>query len=74
MTDRDWENKKLNKQTWDGNATHGYSNELYQWWTLANIDGYPQRVYCTAANAFEASNIFKSIYGNQLINEYASRA
>mgnify|MGYP000362311829 CR=1 FL=1 len=54
--------------------THSYSNELCHWWTMANIDGYPQRVYCTAANAFEASNIFKSIYGNQLINEYASRA
>ncbi len=54
-------------------ATSSYSNELVQWCTVANINGYPQRVYCTAANAFEASNIFKSLYGSQLINEYASR-
>ena len=54
-------------------ATSSYSNELVQFWTVANINGYPQRVYCTAANAFEASNIFKSLYGSQLINEYASR-
>ena len=54
-------------------ATSSYSNELVQWWTVANINGYPQRVYCTAANAFEASNIFKQLYGDHLINEYASR-
>lgn len=55
-------------------ATNHHSNSIYEWWTVANIDGYPQKVYCTAANAFEASNIFKSIYGDQLINEHASRA
>ena len=55
-------------------ANNHHSNSIYEWWTVANIDGYPQKVYCTAANAFEASNIFKSIYGDQLINEYASRA
>ena len=55
-------------------ATHSYSSDIYKWWTVANMDGYPQKVYCTAANAFEASNIFKSIYGDKLINEYASRA
>ena len=55
-------------------ATHSYSNDIVKWWTIANIDGYPQRVYVMASNAFEASNIFKSIYGDQLINEYASRA
>lgn len=55
-------------------ATHTHSNAVYEWWTIANIDGYPQRVYCTATNAFEASNIFKNIYGDKLINEYASRA
>lgn len=54
-------------------ATSSYSNELVQRFTVAYIDGYPQRVYCTAANAFEASNIFKSLYGSQLINEFASR-
>lgn len=53
-------------------ASSQHSNGLYQWWTIANINGYPQKVYCTAANAFEASNIFKSIYGSQLVNEYAS--
>lgn len=55
-------------------ATHTHSNAVYEWWTIANIDGYPQRVYCTATNAFEASNIFKNIYGDKLINEYATRA
>lgn len=54
-------------------ASSSYSNELVQWWTVANINGYPQRVYCEAANAFEASNIFKSLYGSQLLNEFASR-
>ncbi len=55
-------------------ATNSNRNDIDQWWSIANIDGEPQKVYCTAANAFEASNIFKSIYGDQLINEYASRA
>jgi hypothetical protein len=54
-------------------ATHSYSNEVHEWWTIANIDGYPQRVYCMATNAYEASNIFRSLYGSQLVNEYASR-
>ena len=54
-------------------ATHTHSNAVYEWWTIANIDGYPQRVYCNATNAFEASNIFKNIYGDKLINEYANR-
>lgn len=54
-------------------ASSSYSNALVEWWTVANINGYPQRVYCTAANAFEASNIFKSLYGSQLLNEFASR-
>lgn len=54
-------------------ATTSYSNEIVEWWTVANINGYPQRVYCSAANAFEASNIFQSLYGNQLINTMASR-
>ena len=54
-------------------ATHSYSNEVHEWWTIANIDGYPQRVYCMATNAYEASNIFRSFYGSQLINEYASK-
>jgi hypothetical protein len=53
-------------------ASSQHSNGMYQWWTIANINGYPQKVYCTAANAFEASNIFKSLYGSQLVNEYAS--
>jgi len=56
---------------WQANSQH--SNSLHEWWTMANINGYPQKVYCTALNAFEASNIFKSLYGSQLINEYASR-
>jgi hypothetical protein len=54
-------------------ATTSYSNEIVEWWTVANINGYPQRVYCSAANAYEASNIFQSLYGNQLINTMASR-
>jgi hypothetical protein len=58
---------------WQAQASSQHSSSLHEWWTVANINGYPQRVYCTAANAFEASNIFKSLYGSQLINEYASR-
>ena len=54
-------------------ATHSYSNEVHEWFTIAYINGYPQRVYCNAKNSYEASNIFKSLYGSQLINEYASR-
>jgi hypothetical protein len=54
-------------------ATNSYSNSVYEWWTVANINGYPQRVYCTAVNSYEASNIFKAIYGNQLVNESANR-
>ena len=54
-------------------ATSSYSNEVHKWWSIANINGYPQKVYCVAPNAFEASNIFKSLYGSQLINEFASR-
>jgi hypothetical protein len=58
---------------WDGQATYSHSNAVHEWWTVANIGGYPQKVYCTAANSFEAQNIFKSIYGSQLVNSYATR-
>jgi hypothetical protein len=54
-------------------ATSTMSNAVYEWWTVANINGYPQRVYCTAVNSYEASNIFKAIYGSQLVNESANR-
>ena len=54
-------------------ATNSYSNAVCEWWNVARINGYPQRVYCMASNAYEASNIFRSLYGSQLINEYASR-
>lgn len=45
---------------------------MYQWWTMVNMNGYPQKVYCTASNAFEATNIFKALYGSTLICEHAN--
>ena len=54
-------------------ATYEHSNASHEWWTIVNMDGYMQKVYCTASNAYEASNIFRSLYGSQLINTYASR-
>jgi len=54
-------------------ATYEHSNASHEWWTIVNMDGYMQKVYCTASNAYEASNIFRSIYGSQLVNQYATR-
>ena len=42
-------------------ATNSYSNEVHEWWTIANIDGYPQRVYCMARIRIQGVKEFVAI-------------
>jgi len=55
-------------------AVWSNSNDTYKWFThIRDTNGAIIRVEIFAKNAYEASEMFKSLYGNQLITEVASR-
>lgn len=55
-------------------AQYGSSNNTYTWWTHIKLDnGMIQRVEMQANNAYEATQLFKVIYGSQMISESVGR-
>jgi hypothetical protein len=56
-------------------AQYGSSNDSYTWHTNVRFDsGMIQRVEIQAKNAYEALELFKALYGSQLISESVGRA
>jgi hypothetical protein len=50
------------------------SNDSYTWWTNVKLDnGQIQRVEIQAKNAYEATQLFKAIWGHQMISESVGR-